>query len=421
EMCGGEISRLEIAGEPPISALDIAFDDDLIEKLTGLAVKPADAKRILGDLGFEVSDKGGKLDVKVPTWRPDVHGPADLVEEVIRIVGIDTVPSVALPSLEGVARPVMTPRQVRMRRARRALAARGLVEAVTWSFISPSIAAHFGGGAESLTVANPISADLSVMRPSLLPGLIEAARRNVDRGLGDSAMFEVGQVYLDDTPEGQKTAVAGVRVGHAVRPGAERHWSGSASPVTAFDAKADAAAALAAAGLDPAKVQVARSSVDHFHPGRAGTFQLGPKNQICHFGVVHPSVTSALDIDRDVVAFELILEAIPDAKRKSVSRPALELADLQPVRRDFAFVVDEDVAAGDLVRAAQGAEKKLITGVELFDVFDGAGVGEGKKSLAIEVTLQPTGAPLTDDAIDAVSKKVVAQVKKAVGGEIRGS
>ncbi|MGI9385875.1 MAG: phenylalanine--tRNA ligase subunit beta, partial [Methyloligellaceae bacterium] len=420
DFCGGEVSALGMAGEQPDPQLVIDFDPALIVKLTGLEVTAAETKRILTSLGFEIGGKSGALKVSVPSWRPDVHGPADLVEEVIRIVGIDTVPSVPMPRTVGVAKPVMTERQKRVRRARHLLAGRGLVEAVTYSFIQRDVAALFGGGGDAVELANPISSEMSSMRPSLLPGLLQAAQRNVDRALGDSALFEVGQVYGGDEPDEQTTSVAAVRTGGAGLTGSGRDWQGTEANVDGFDAKADAAAVLAGLGLDPSKVQITRSAPGWFHPGRSGTFQLGPKNVLGHFGEIHPAIVSALDLSRNAVAFEMTIENLPTPKKKSTTRGALDMVELQPVRRDFAFVVNADVAAGDLVRAAQGAEKKIITDVSVFDVFEGSSLGEGKKSLAIEVTMQPRGKTMTDEDIDAVVAKVVAQVKKATGGEIRG-
>ncbi len=420
EMCGGETSAMAIAGEEPDPQLVIDFDPALIVKLTGLNVKAAETKKILASLGFTIDGKSDVLKVTVPSWRPDVHGPADLVEEVIRIVGIDTVPSVPMPRGIGVAKPVMTERQKRIRHAKHLLAGRGLVEAVTYSFIQSDVAALFGGGSGALELANPISSEMSSMRPSLLAGLLQAAQRNADRGLGDVALFEVGQVYAGDEPGDQTTSVAAIRMGTATLTGAGRDWRGSETSVDVFDAKADAAAVLAGLGLDPTKAQITRNAPGWFHPGRSGTFQLGPKNVLGHFGEVHPSVAAKLGLGRAAVAFELTIEALPSPKKKTPSRGAVEMADLQQVKRDFAFVVDANIAAGDLVRAAQGAEKKLISGVSVFDVFEGASLGEGKKSIAIEVTLQPRGQTMTDEDIEAVASKIVAQVKKATGGEIRG-
>lgn len=424
EFCGGTPSKAEIAGEVPDPQHKILFDASLVLKRTGLAVADKDIKRILEALGFSLKpakDKGSTLEVTVPSWRPDVEGPADLVEEVVRIVGIDKVPSTPLPRVPGVARPVLTELQRRARRARRTLGARGLVEAVTWSFISKAEAQLFGGGDETLDLSNPISVDMSSMRPNLLAGLLASARRNVNRGSADCALFEVGQAYRGTKPEDQYVSASGVRVGTAHASGAGRHWSGDARPVDTFDAKADAAAVLCALGIDAAKAQVTRDAPDYYHPGRSGTLRLGPKLVLAHFGEVHPRVLSTLDLSGPAVAFEVFVNNLPPEKRKaSRARPTLELLDLMAVTRDFAFILDKDVAAGDVVRAAQGADKSLIRTVEVFDLFEAGKLAEeGKKSLAIAVTLQPTQQTLTDKEIEAVSEKVIGAVKKATGGEIR--
>jgi phenylalanyl-tRNA synthetase beta chain len=425
KLCGGTPSKAKVAGKAPIEKRVIAFDFARIEKLTGLKLKDAEVKGILQKLGFVLDaksdSKGTTAKVTVPTWRPDIHGPADIVEEVVRIAGLDRVPSTPLPRIAGVALPVLTDRQRRVRRVRRSLAARGMVEAVTWSFIPKAEAEIFAGGADELELANPISTEMSSMRPSLLPGLLTAAQRNHNRGFADVALFEVGQAYRGDKPEDQYTAAAGVRSGTAVLTGGGRHWDGAAPEVGVFDAKADVAAALASLGFDPARAQVTRDCPDWYHPGRSGTLRLGPKMVLAHFGEVHPATLKALDVAGPVAAFEIFLDALPPEKKKSGrARPPLQAVDLLPVRRDFAFVLDASVAAGDVVRAAQGADKTLIQSVSVFDVFEGGALAEaGKKSLAIEVTLQPASETLTDKDIEAVAEKIVAAVKKATGGEIR--
>jgi phenylalanyl-tRNA synthetase beta chain len=318
-----------------------------------------------------------------------------------------------------VAKPIMTERQKRVARARRVLAGRGLVEAVTWSFIPRAHAELFGGGQAELELANPISSEMSVMRPSLLAGLAAAARQNANRGFADLALFEVGQIFRGDRPEDQVTAAAGLRLGSAKLTGGGRRWDGAARPVDLFDAKADAIAALSALGLDPAKAQITRGAPGWFHPGRSGVIQLGPKNVLGYFGELHPETLKAMDLDGPASAFELFIEAAPASRRKGSAKPPLDLADLQPVRRDFAFVLDSGVAAGDVIRAAQGADKALIADVTVFDIFEGPSLGEGRKSLAIEVTMQPREKTLTDEQIEAVSSRIIAEVKKATGGEIR--
>jgi phenylalanyl-tRNA synthetase beta chain len=358
--------------------------------------------------------------VTLPTWRPDLHGPADLVEEVVRIAGLDRVPSTPMTRPAGIARPVLTERQKRARRARRTLAARGLVEAVTWSFVPRAEARIFGGGADALELANPISTEMSSMRPSLLPGLLTASQRNRNRGFADLALFELGQAYRGDAPEDQYLAAAAVRAGTAKVGGSGRHWDGAAGEVDLFDAKADVFAVLAALGFDPNKAQITRDAPAWYHPGRSGTLRLGPKLVLAHFGEIHPGTLKALDVAAPVVGYEIFLDAIPPEKAKGRARPPLASADLLPVKRDFAFVLDAAVAAGDVVRAALGADKALIEAVSVFDVFEGGALADaGKKSLAIEVTLQPASETLTDKDIEAVSEKIVAAVRKATGGEIR--
>ncbi len=337
----------------------------------------------------------------------------------MRLTGVDKVPATPMRRAAGVARPVLTEAQRRQRLTRRLLASRGLVEAVTWSFILPEHAALFGGGAPTLTLSNPISTELAAMRPSLLPGLVMAAQRNRDRGFADGALFELGQAYRGVAPDDQFVAASGVRFGRSALSGVGRHWSGEAALADVFTAKADAIAALAALGLDNASITVTREAPLWFHPGRSGALTLGPKTALGVFGEFHPDLLARLGIDPPLAGFELYLDAVPSGRRRSSSR-ALEASDLQPVRRDFAFLIDREIAAGEVMRAALSADRALISAVGVFDVFTGQGVPEGKKSLAIEMTLQPREKTLTDAEIEAVAGKVVAAVKKATGGELRG-
>ncbi len=317
-------------------------------------------------------------------------------------------------------KPLLTSIQTRTRKAKRALAARGLVEAVTWSFVSHDAATVFGGGDGALVLANPIAADMSDMRPSLFPGLIAAMRRNADRGFFDLALFEVGQIYRGDRPEDQFTGAAGVRAGTATLAGAGRHWSGATAATSVFDAKADALAVLDALGLSRDKVQITADAPAWFHPGRSGVIRQGPKTVIGTFGEFHPSLLEALDATGPMAGFEIILEAIPAPKvRAARTKPPLALSDLQPVRRDFAFVVDRVVEAGRIVRAAEGADRKLISAVSVFDVFESEALGEGRKSVAIEVTLQPSERTMTEQEIEVAAGKIVAEVEKATGGTLR--
>ena len=420
ELCGGEAMEPAISGEDVFPNTVVEFPLSEVKRLTGLEVSADRIADILSRLGFAMEGTGPVRQVRVPSWRPDVTQKADLVEEVMRMVGVDNVPKEPLPRLNHVAPLMLTTIQNRRRIARRALAARGLDEAVTWSFISHDDATRFGGGTEDRQLANAIASDMTDMRPSLLPGLIAGARRNANRGFADVALFEVGQIFLSDQPEGQHTYASGVRTGTATLNGAGRHWSGKAEAVTVWDAKADLAAVLDALGVDIEKVQVLPEPADWSHPGRGGRVALGPKITLGWFGELHPALAAELDIDGPVAAFEIDLDALPEPRKKATrTKPAIELSQFQPVSRDFAFVMDRGVLASSILKAARGADKGLIKDVGIFDVFEGAHVGEGKKSVAIEVTLQPKDRTLTDEEIDKVSAAVVAAVTKTTGGELR--
>ncbi len=335
------------------------FDFARVEKLTGVKLPDAEIKTTLETLGFAIDGKTNAAKVAVPSWRPDIHGPADLVEEVVRIAGLDRVPSTPLPRLHGVTRAVLTEKQKRGRRTRRLLAARGFVEAVTWSFITRDEAKHFGGGSDALELSNPISSEMSSMRPGLLPGLLAAVTRNRNRGAGDVALFELGQAYRGAKPEDQYVSAAGVRAGTAKLAGSGRHWDGTSNDASVFDVKADVIAALAALGFDPAKAQITRDAPAWYHPGRSATLRLGPKVILAHFGEVHPGTLQTLDVEAPVSAFEIFLDALPGEKKKSRAKAPLTAADLLPVKRDFAFIVPRTVAAGDVIKAALNADKAL--------------------------------------------------------------
>ena len=419
EMCGGTPSENVVVGKAFGEDRIIDFPLGEVKRLAGIDVPLVEARRILTHLGFMVAGSGPVVKVAVPSWRTDVHGKADIVEEIVRIVGVDKVPMTPFERGDDARKPVLTAIQNRTRRAKRALAARGMVEAVTWSFISKPHAELFGGGQAALALANPIASDLSDMRPSLLPGLVAAAQANANRGYSDVALFEVGQVFRGDEPEDQFVAASGVRHGFASAKGMGRHWSGSAM-TDALDAKADAFAVLAAAGAPMQALQVVPGGASWLHPGRSGTIQIGPQNVLGYFGEMHPRTLEALGADGPIIAFEVILDRIPDAKKKPTrAKPVLELSAFQPVSRDFAFIVDRSVKAGDIVRAAQGVDKKLITDVSVFDVYEGKGIDTDKKSIAIAVTIQPREKTLTDQEIDAVAAKIVAEVTKKTGGTLR--
>ena len=413
----------EIVGHTGHHYKEVDFPLAETKRLTGLDVDRAESIEILKKLGFQPkgSTDGDTVRFVVPSWRPDVDGKADLVEEVMRIHGVNEIDPAPLESHSAVNGKILTTLQIRTRLARRTLAARGMHEAVTWSFIPEDHAKAFGGGKPELKLSNPISADMSDMRPSLLPGLLAACGRNAARGFGDAAVFEVAATYESDEPKGQRRVAGGVRHGTATLEGSGRHWDGAAQTVGVFDAKADAFAVLEACGAPVDRLMIERGAPDWFHPGRSGVIKLGPKVVLGAFGEFHPKVLETLDVSGALCGFEVFIDAIPEPRAKATrTKPVLSLSPFQAVRRDFAFVVDADVAAGDIVRAATGAEKTLITAVNVFDLFQGASLGEGKKSVAIEVTLQPRDKTLTEEELEQVSAKVVANVEKSTGGVLRG-
>jgi phenylalanyl-tRNA synthetase beta chain len=419
EICGGVPSDNVVVGKSFGDDRVIDFPLSEVKRLAGIDVPFPEMRRILTHLGFMVAGNGPLVKIAVPSWRSDVHGKADIVEEIVRIFGVDRVPMTPFERGDTPRKPILKPIQLRTRRAKRGLAARGMTEAVTWSFISKPHAELFGGGSADLALANPIAADLSEMRPSLLPGLIAAAQANSDRGFSDIALFEVGQVFRGDREQDQLTAASGVRHGYSSSQGTGRHWSGSAI-AGALDAKADAFAALSACGAPMQALQIVPGGTPWLHPGRSGTIQIGPQNVLGYFGELHPRTLEALGAEGPMVAFEIVLDRIPEAKQKPTrAKPALDLSPFQPVSRDFAFVVDRAVRAGDIVRAAQGAERKLITAVMVFDLYEGKGIDEAKKSVAITVTIQPREKTMTDQEIEAVGAKIVAEVSKKTGGVLR--
>jgi phenylalanyl-tRNA synthetase beta chain len=430
EMCGGTPSENIVAGKAFGDDRVIDFPLTEVKRLAGIDVPLPEMKLILSRLGFMMAGAGPVVKVAVPSWRSDVHGKADIVEEIVRIVGVDKVPMTPFERGDAPRKPVLSPIQLRTRRAKRGLAARGMVEAVTWSFISkphaelfdrdPPVAAQANRrGHPELSLANPIASDMSDMRPSLLPGLVAAVQANINRGFADLAMFEVGQIFTSDEPEGELIAASGIRHGFASSAGIGRHWSGSAT-ANALDAKADAFAVLSAAGAPMQALQIVSGGPDWLHPGRSGTIQIGPQNVLGYFGELHPRALEQLAADGPMVAFEVILDRIPAAKQRPTrAKPVLEFSAFQPVSRDFAFIVDRAVKAGDIVRAAQGVDKKLITDVTVFDVYEGKGIDEARKSIAIAVTIQPREKTLTDQEIDAVAAKIVAEVTRKTGGVLR--
>jgi phenylalanyl-tRNA synthetase beta chain len=354
------------------------------------------------------------LRVTPPSWRHDVRMEADVVEELVRHHGYDRVPPMPVQRTEAVGGPSLTAAQQLRSTARRTLAQRGLVEAVTWSFTEPRLAARFGD--DSLRLRNPIHVDLSVLRPSLLPNLLSAVARNQSRGQGDVALFELGARFYGGQPGEQEMTASGLRVGH----NDGRHWAAAQRPVDVFDARADARAVLAACKVKLDGVAVAAEGPSHYHPGRRGRLMLGPTTVLAEFGELHPAILRAMDVEGRAVAFEVFLDRVPKPKAKtSRARPPLKSSPFQPVDRDFAFVVAEDVPAEALLSAVRGAEKSLIREVALFDVYAGAGLGEGRKSLAVAVRLQAADHTLTEAEIEAVAKKITAAANKATGAVLR--
>jgi phenylalanyl-tRNA synthetase beta chain len=421
QICGGEPSEVVRAGSPPNEPTLVDYDPGLAERLGGIAISEEEQRRTLTALEFRVSPD---WHVTAPLRRHDIEGPADIVEEVVRIHGLDSVESVALPRADGVARPTATPAQATERKVRRAAAARGLNEAVTWSFIPETDATHFAEGNGGLwLLENPISEDMKAMRPSLIPGLLAAAKRNADRGSEGMRLFEVGRRYLrGEAGRSDERLTVGVLLAGEK---AARDWaSGKARGFDAFDAKAEALALLEAAGAPVANLQVmgpdSLGPGPQFHPGQSATLRLGPKTVLARFGALHPKTLEAFDIEGPVMAVEIYLDAIPAKKGGGTfARAAYSPPALQAVKRDFAFLVDATLPAGDLLRAVKGADKMNIVEARIFDEFRGTGVPEGKKSLAVEATLQPGEKSYTDQDLKEIADRIVAAAAK-LGAELRG-
>ena len=419
ELAGGTASEMVRAGSPPSEAKVVAFDTGLTKRLGGVDVAEDQQRAILESLGFEVADD---WQVTCPLRRNDIEGPADLVEEVVRIHGLDKVESVALPRVDGVARPTASPQQMLERKLRRAAAGSGLDEAITWSFLPEDVAEHFTATDDLWKLSNPISEDMKVMRPSLIPGLLLAAKRNADRGAGATRVFELGRRYFKrkDGASDERATLGVVLAGEKT----QRGWAnGKATSFDAYDAKAAAITLLEAAGAPTARLMVMGEAGDQFHPGQSATLRLGPKNVLARFGMIHPATLKAFDMAGPVAAVELFLDAIPAKKASkgpvSFARPSFTPPALQAVTRDFAFLVPADLVAEDLLKAVRGSDKANITAARVFDVFTGEGVPEGKKSLAIEVTLQPQEKSFKEKDLNAISDAVIAAAAK-VGAELRG-
>jgi len=417
EICGGEVSEIVTAGAVPEWKRSIDFDPTYVSKRIGMDIPAARQEEILSSLGFEVSDGS----VTPPPWRGDVEGKADLTEEVVRIVGYDHIPEVSVRSEVAIAGSAETPLLTKTRLARKALTARGLDECVTWSFMNAELTQMFGLNdnalRESLTIKNAISSEIDVMRPSILPNLIEAAQRNADMASPNVAFCEVGPVFESVKPEGQKNVAAGIRAG----AGGPRSWVDETSTraVDAYDAKADALAALEACGAPAANAQISRDAPDYFHPGRSGSIRLG-RNVLAYFGEIHPAVLEQMDVKTALCGFEIFLDNIPTSKKKGTEKPYLKLEPLMPLSRDFAFIVDDSVDADDLRRSAMAADKNLITGAAIFDIYQGQGVDDGQKSVAFSIDIQPKDKTLTEEDLDALMKKVIDNVQQKTGGVLRG-
>jgi phenylalanyl-tRNA synthetase beta chain len=412
ETCGGEASSITVAGAPPVSEKTIDYPATEVLRLTGMDVSETRQEEILTHLGFEIS-RGGTWQIGVPSWRPDVEGKADIAEEVARIHGLDHLPTELLPNLSDAPRRNPSLAEIRSHAAREVLAAKGLLEAVTWAFTDEEGAAHFADQPDELKLLNPISSDLSVMRPGPLPNLLLAASRNHARGTESVRLFEVGGAYTNVTPKGQRSVAAGVLSGAL-----PRSWQGTKGEPDVFNAKAMALGVLEAIGAPTAKLMTFAEAPRGYHPGRSGELRLGPKTTLARFGELHPSLAKAFDLQSPVAIFEVELDAVPQPKKAGATKPALDASELMPVRRDFAFLYPKDKPALDLLRAVEGADKKLITDVRLFDVYEGKGMPGDQRSLGIEVVLQPREKTLEDKDIEAVSEKIVAAAVKQ-GGILR--
>lgn len=419
DLCGGECSDLAIAGSAPDHRRFISYAPERLKLLGGMELPEARQKAILTALGFETAEAGKVWNVKTPSWRSDVEGAADIVEEILRIEGYDNIPAEIVRPAPHEKQEPLSPLARRATLTRRILAARGLCETITWSFLDEASADLFGAGRRqnkaALTLTNPISVDLAVMRPSVLPNLIAAAGRNADRGIENAALFEIGNCYWSTDAEGQILTATGLRSGDT-RP---RHWSGPARAADVYDAKADALAVLEACGVNTANLQISADAPEWYHPGRSGVLRLGP-TVLAWFGEIHPAVLGAMKRDETYAGFEIFLPSLPQTRKKGPQKELLRPSPFQPVGRDFAFIVDENVEAEKLLRAVRGCDKKLISQAEIFDVYQGKGVETGKKSVALAVTLQPLDKTLTDEEITAICQKIVDAVAAQTGGALRG-
>jgi len=414
ELCGGQASELVIAGKTPQWKHEINFDPALVKSLGGIDIAPEKSLEILSSLGFTVNGNS----VTPPSWRADIEGAADLVEEILRIHGYENIPAIALPKLNNVTPNILSVAQKRAHTAKRLLASRGMVEAKTWSFLPAKQAEIFGGNNPALTLINPISADLNTMRPSLLPNLLDAAKRNAARGFKDMNLFEVGLQFHDISPEGQKIMASGIRSGNTQ----DANYDGGlftqkTRTMNMMDAKADAITLLQTLGINKLEISTANLPA-YYHPNRSGAFILG-KTVLGYFGEIHPKIARYFDIDSRISAFEIFLEAIPEPRSKSTAKPQLKISDYQAAERDFAFIVDEKIEAATIEKEIAKADKNLITKVEIFDVYSGKGVDAGKKSVAVKVTLQSFERTLSEADISAASNSIISSAGKGFGGVLR--
>ncbi len=414
ELCGGQASELTYVGQAPNWQREIAFNPQRVKSLGGVDIAPEKSLEILASLGFTVNNNL----ITPPSWRADIEGEADLVEEILRIHGYEHIPSTPLPKLAGITPAALTLPQKRIHLAKRLLAGRGMLEVQTWSFLPAAQAAIFGGVSPALTLLNPISNDLDTMRPSLLPNLLDAAKRNTARGFKDIALFEVGLQFHDITPDGQKTLATGIHIGTDENNNYEGGlFTQKKRSLDTMDAKADAVALLQTLGVNKLEISTANLPA-YYHPNRSGAFVLG-KTILGYFGEIHPKIAAQFDLEGKIAAFEIFLDAIPVARNKGTNKPALKISAYQAVERDFAFIVDENITAATIEKEIAKAEKTLINNVKIFDVYSGKGVDTGKKSVAVKVTLQSFERTLTDADITAVSNAIITSASKGFNGILR--
>ena len=416
DMCGGQPSEVEVSGKVPVISKTIIMRPERVKELGGINISKAEVIDILKRLGFKVTDNDKTLEVTSPSWRCDIDREPDLVEEVLRIYGYNKIVGEPLPASSRDIVAGLSPMQKRIRMAKRRAAVCGLREVITWSFISSSQAMLFADPKPELILDNPVSSDLNSMRPNLLPNLITAAGRNSDRGIKSVALFEAGNQFYSDKIDGQNFVIAGIRRGQKN----ERHWQKNSEDINVYDAKADAISILNAIGVKADNAQVVAEAPAWYHPGRSGVIRLGPKNIMAYFGEIHPNILKKLDVKGPLVGFEIMLGNIPLPRSKvGNSRGPFKSSDFQSVERDFAFVVSKDLAAEQLVKVISSVDKKLIDSVNVFDVYEGAGIDDGKKSIAVNVRLQPFNKTMTDDEIEEFRQDVISIVIKKTGGTLR--